>query len=88
MPVPVVLGAIGSELVSTLAWIGAGTVFVDYIQPYFSDSVEDMALADLGDDDQTLNNNLLEDVVKTNKALLQYHEVREDIYTPLNIDST
>ena len=88
MPVPAVIGVIGSELVSTLAWIGAGTVFVDYIQPYFTDSVEDMALADLGDDDQTLNNNLLEDVVKTNKALLQYHEVREDIYTPLNIDST
>ena len=88
MPLPVVIGAIGSEIVSTLAWVGAGTIFVDYIQPYFTDSVEDMALGDLSDNDQTLNNNLLEDVVKTNKALLQYHEVREDIYTPLNIDST
>lgn len=88
MPLPVAVTAIGSEIVSTLAWVGAGTIFVDYIQPYFTDSVEDMALGDLADNDQTLNNNLLEDVVKTNKALLQYHEVREDIYTPLNIDST
>ena len=88
MPLPVVMTAVGSEIVSTLAWIGAGTVFVDYIAPYFTDSVEDMALGDLKGDDLTLNTNLLEDVVKTNKALLQYHEVREDIYTPLNIDST
>ena len=88
MPLPVVIGTIGSEIVTTLAWVGAGTVFSDYILPYFTDSAEDIALGDLGDNDQTLNNNLLEDVVKTNKALLQYHEVREDIYTPLNIDST
>lgn len=30
---------------------------------------------------------LLEDIVVTNKALLQYRNVRQDLYEPLNIDS-
>lgn len=31
---------------------------------------------------------LLEDIVKTNKALLLYRNVRQELYEPLNIDST
>lgn len=31
---------------------------------------------------------LLEDIVVTNKALLQYRNVRPELYEPLNIDST
>jgi len=30
---------------------------------------------------------MIEDVIKTNKALLQYRNVRQDLYEPLNIDS-
>lgn len=30
---------------------------------------------------------LIEDVIKTNKALLQYRNVRQDLYEPLNIDA-
>ena len=30
----------------------------------------------------------LEDIIKTNKALLQYRNVRTDLYEPLNIDAT
>jgi len=29
----------------------------------------------------------LEDIIKTNKALLQYRNVRTDLYEPLNIDA-
>lgn len=29
----------------------------------------------------------LEDIIKTNKALLQYRNVRQDLYEPLNIDA-
>ncbi len=30
---------------------------------------------------------MIEDVIKTNKALLQYRNVRQDLYEPLNIDA-
>ena len=88
MALPAIIPLIISEGVSTLAWYGAYQVIDDYIIPYFTSDTEDIALGDLNNTDQSLNLNLLEDVVKTNKALLKYHEVREDIYTPLNIDST
>ena len=85
---PAIGALVIKEGINTLAWLGAYTVVEDYIIPYFTSDVEDVALGDHANGEQTLNTNLLEDVVKTNKALLQYHEVREDIYTPLNIDST
>lgn len=88
MALPAIGAFLIKEGVTTLAWIGGFQVIEDYIIPYFTSDVEDVALGDHGTGDQTLNTNLLEDVVKTNRALLQYHEVREDIYTPLNIDST
>jgi len=88
MALPAIGAFLIKEGVTSLAWIGGLTVIEDYIVPYFTSDVDDIALGDETSNDQSLNNNLLEDVVKTNKALLQYHEVREDIYTPLNIDST
>ena len=88
MALPAIGAFLIKEGISTLAWYGAYQVVEDYIIPYFTSDVDDIALGDENSSDQTLNNNLLEDVVRTNKALLQYHEVREDIYTPLNIDST
>tara|TARA_B100000424_G_C22625014_1_gene346967 strand:- start:30 stop:296 length:267 start_codon:yes stop_codon:yes gene_type:complete len=88
MALPAISAFLIKEGVNTLAWIGGFQVIEDYIVPYFTSDIDDIALGDDTSNDQTLNNNLLEDVVKTNKALLQYHEVREDIYTPLNIDST
>lgn len=30
---------------------------------------------------------MIQDVIKTNKALLQYRNVRQDLYEPLNIDA-
>jgi len=75
-------------LVEGLSWAGGAFLIDQYIVPYFSDSIEDIAYGEIaGSESTTLNNDLLEDVVKTQRALLQYHEVREDIYTPLNIDS-
>jgi hypothetical protein len=88
MALPAIGAFLIKEGVNSLAWFGGLTAIEDYIIPYFTSDVEDVALGDQSSGDQTLNTNLLEDVVKTNKALLQYHEVREDIYTPLNIDST
>lgn len=88
MALPAIGAFLIKEGVTSLAWIGGLTVIEDYIVPYFTSDIDDIALGDDASGDQSLNNDLLEDMVKTNKALLQYHEVREDIYTPLNIDST
>jgi hypothetical protein len=88
MALPAIGAFLIKEGVNTLTWLGGYTVVEDYIIPYFTSDHEDIALGDSSSDNQSLNNDLLEDIVKTNKALLQYHEVREDIYTPLNIDST
>lgn len=88
MALPAIGAFLIKEGVTSLAWIGGLTVIEDYIVPYFTSDIDDIPLGDDASDDVSLSNNLLEDVVKTNKALLQYHEVREDIYTPLNIDST
>jgi len=80
---------IGSAIVEGLAW-GAGLdIYTNYVAPYLDDATEDMSLADQGNGGTGITDyELFEDIVKTNKALLKYHEVREDIYTPLNIDST
>tara|TARA_B100000424_G_scaffold262703_1_gene249099 strand:+ start:868 stop:1134 length:267 start_codon:yes stop_codon:yes gene_type:complete len=88
MALPAIGAFVIKEGVNSLAWLGGLTVIEDYIIPYFTSDTEDIPLGDNVSNDQSLNNDLLEDIVKTNKALLQYHEVREDIYTPLNIDST
>lgn len=88
MALPALLPFIVKGAVEGLSWAGGAYAIEKYIAPYFTSDTEEIALGDLSDDDIILNTNLLEDLVKTNKALLQYHEVREDIYTPLNIDST
>ena len=75
-------------LVEGLSWAGGTQLIQQYVTPYFANDADDIAYGEIaGSESTTLNNDLLEDMVKTQKALLQYHEVREDIYTPLNIDS-
>jgi len=66
---------------SALAGAGftAGSIIVDSTLPE-SDSASVIVL-----DNDTKQ--MIEDVVKTNKALLQYRNVRQDLYEPLNIDS-
>ena len=88
MALPALSPFIIRGVVEGLSWAGGGYALENYIIPYFTSDTEEIAIGDSVADDQNLNTELLEDVVKTNKALLQYHEVREDIYTPLNIDST
>ena len=88
MALPAILGFVIKGTVEGLSWAGGYYAIENYVIPYFTSDTEDIALGDDASSVQSLNNDLLEDVVKTNKALLQYHEVREDIYTPLNIDST
>ncbi len=86
MGIPVM---IGRAVIEGIAWGGGLTIYENYIAPYFDDATEDLSLADEGNGGSGITDfQLFEDIVKTNKALLQYHEVREDIYTPLNIDST
>lgn len=66
---------------SALAGAGftAGSIIVDQTLPE-SDSASVIVL-----DNETKQ--MIEDVVKTNKALLQYRNVRQDLYEPLNIDA-
>jgi len=72
-----------------LTWGVFYTGYDQIIAPYLEDAIQDLGLADEGNGGSGVTDfQLFEDIVKTNKALLQYHEVREDIYTPLNIDST
>ena len=49
----------------------------------FTDNASSLPI-DLGSDIE----DHLEDIIKTNKALLQYRNVRTDLYEPLNIDAT
>lgn len=88
MALPALAPLIIKGAVEGLSWAGGAYAIDQYIIPYFTSDTEEIAIGDSVQEDQNLNTELLEDVVKTNKALLQYHEVREDIYTPLNIDST
>lgn len=66
---------------SALAGAGftAGSVIVDQTLPE-SESAQTIVL-------DTNTKQMIEDVVKTNKALLQYRNVRQDLYEPLNIDA-
>ena len=67
---------------SALAGAGftAGSIAVDKTLPE-TDSASVIVL-----DNDTKQ--MIEDVIKTNKALLQYRNVRQDLYEPLNIDAT
>ena len=86
MGIPVLVGL---AIIEGLSWAAGGTIYDNLIAPYFDDAAQDFGLADQSSGGSGISDlQLLEDIVKTNKALLQYHEVREDIYTPLNIDST
>lgn len=58
----------------------AGSIIADATLPE-SDSASVIVL-----DNDTKQ--MIEDVIKTNKALLQYRNVRQDLYEPLNIDAT
>ena len=67
---------------SALAGAGftAGSIIVDQTLPE-SDYAQTIVL-------DTNTKQMVEDVIKTNKALLQYRNVRQDLYEPLNIDAT
>ncbi len=66
---------------SALAGAGftAGSIALDSA---FTDNATSLPV-DLGSDIE----DHLEDIIKTNKALLQYRNVRQDLYEPLNIDT-
>lgn len=57
----------------------AGSIIVDKTLPE-----EDYSSVIVLDTD---TKQMIEDVIKTNKALLQYRNVRQDLYEPLNIDA-
>ena len=81
-------GLIAKAAIEALAFGVAYDAYTTYVQPYLDDFIGDESLSESGTGGGITDSELLEDMVKTQKALLQYHEVREDIYTPLNIDST
>ena len=63
MALPAIGAFLIKEGVTSLAWIGGLTVIEDYIVPYFTSDVEDIAIGDETSGDQTLNNNLLEEAI-------------------------
>ena len=62
-----------------------GSIAGFYLWDIVTEESETETVADINLDDQTKL--LLEDVIVTNKALLQLKNVRQDLYEPLNIDS-
>lgn len=72
-------GSIAGQATIAGAFFTASSIIVDQTLPE-SDSASVIVL-----DNDTKQ--MIEDVIKTNKALLQYRNVRQDLYEPLNIDA-
>lgn len=72
-------GSIAGQATIAGAFFTASSIIVDKTIP-----VEDYSNVIVLDND---TKQMIEDVVKTNKALLQYRNVRQDLYEPLNIDA-
>lgn len=79
LPLVASWGSTAGQAFISGALFTAGMVIADATLPE-SDSASIIVL-----DNDTKQ--LIEDVIKTNKALLQYRNVRQDLYEPLNIDA-
>lgn len=79
LPLVASWGATAGQALISGALFSAGMIIADATLPE-SDSASVIVL-----DSDTKQ--MIEDVIKTNKALLQYRNVRQDLYEPLNIDA-